>query len=100
MDNNKLKGLFNKINQILKSNEDNEEKTFSALYKVLSETFGNKLYFCKIHGKRWAFLAGDDQMITPEQQTQLTNQYGILYDNPSDTKAWDEVLNYLKQQLS
>lgn len=100
MDDKELKGLFDKINRTLETNENNEEHTFNRLYKILSKAFGNKLYFCKTQGKRWAFLAGEDQMITPEQQTQLTERYGILYDNPSDTKGWNEALNYLKQQLS
>lgn len=100
MEDKELQVIIKKINQTLETNENSEENTFNRLYNILSEAFGNKLYFCKIQGKRWAFLAGNDQMITPEQQNQLSKQYGILYDNPSDTKAWDEVLNYLKQQLS
>mgnify|MGYP006279875187 CR=1 FL=1 len=79
--------------------EHKDEKAFDQLFRLLAQAFENKHYFCKIQGKRWAFLAGDDDMITPEKQLQLTRHYGILYDSPYDINAWHQVIEALKHYL-
>ncbi|MCF8337768.1 MAG: hypothetical protein K9I74_07255 [Bacteroidales bacterium] len=98
MADNKLQNITKEIDHILHS-EEKEETKFNALYQYLTNTFGNKMYFCRIQGKRWAFLAGNDRMITPEQQVQLSAKYGILYDEPADKAQWSEMLQHLTQLL-
>lgn len=99
MEKEDLDQIKNEISQLLSNDKSNEEESFSLLYQLLTRTFGNKLYFCEIQGKRWAYLAGNDDMITPGHQLQLSNKYGILYDTPSDTEGWTEILNFLKHRL-
>lgn len=94
-----LDNLISDINNVLLLSQKNEEKLFTELAGLLTNSFGNKLYFCKIRGRRWAFLTGDDQMLTPENQLQLTPQYGILYNNPGDKASWNVIIDFLQKQL-
>ena len=99
MNQEELYNLISAINNVLSPPQKDEEKLFSELSVLLTNSFGNKLYFCKIQGRRWAFLAGDDQMLTPENQLQLTPQYGILYNTPGDEASWNVVIDFLQKQL-
>lgn len=95
MDTDHVNIITQKAEKILRI-EQSEEKAFEQLFRLLTESFGNKHYFCKIQGKRWAFLAGNDDMKTPAQQLQLTKHYGILYNRPEDSEAWKQVLEALQ----
>jgi len=100
MNQEELDSIKGEIQQLLAENQADEEKTFDRIYQILARTFGIKLYFCKIQGKRWAYLAGNDDMITPEKQLQLSKRHGILYNTPSSNKEdWAEILDFLKEQL-
>ena len=52
----------------------------TMIAKELSIYFNTEIYFCKIKGKRWSFVAGSGDTVYGSNRFQLNETWGVISD--------------------
>lgn len=80
------------------------KKTKERLEKVallFKEKEGIKLNFCRIYGKRWAYYAGDPDLVIPEKKLPINEHFGLIIENNTlDDKTWEALLKCFRLIVS
>ena len=68
--------------------------------RILSEDFHIEVYFCKIYGKRWSYVAGNKSIILLKSRYRLNDDFGICSDKlVSDNIMYPGLIEVIKELI-
>ena len=86
--------------KLIESNGKPLDERLSQLVRLFADTWQTKLYFCRLHGKRWSHYVGIDNFVVPEKKIELNRNFGLIIGNSAFTDAqWDEIAALFTEQL-
>lgn len=71
--------LSDKVDKILHEYND-LYSALNALSDLVEKELNSHISFCELFGKRWSFIAGSDGSYNAKQRTELTADYGLIYE--------------------
>lgn len=82
------------LEEIFKQSKS-REAILGEIATFLENEYGIKAYFCKIAGKRWAFLNGNKNVDIPRHRIRLDNDTGLIVESLEniDDEKWKIILN-------
>jgi len=62
------------------SNDNYDRQELNDICKAILQQQGIRCYFCEVIGKRWSFMAGDENIIAAPHRYMLDSKLGIIAD--------------------
>ncbi len=91
--------LFDDIVGVFERQVERKQQ-LDELAVLLKMECGIAVYFCRIIGARWSFVAGDRSLDIPEQRIKLNENWGLMTSKIMCSKLqWQKVLDILRDKL-
>ncbi|MCF7885796.1 MAG: hypothetical protein K9M80_04800 [Candidatus Marinimicrobia bacterium] len=81
------------------SNSQDLKVALDKFCQLVSEKYNTHISFCELHGQRWSFIAGSEEIFNVKERTPINHSYGLIYETDALNKEQIHNIKILSKKI-